>query len=183
VREILECFCWFLYSHVVFTLQKRTVTSEFAECDLFLSVRPSFLILILFPLESPCAEASKASMDCLNRHDYDRDKCLDFFQAYRDCKKAWVRPIIRSLFSLPTSRTLIDPRDGTTQGRSSLWKGMNDGMHVKATDIQRERVLLFICMRRIIQPSRAPPPLPSAYSAPRTQDRIRAARELHRRHA
>ncbi|KAH9991132.1 hypothetical protein BJV77DRAFT_946650, partial [Russula vinacea] len=38
----------------------------------------------------PCAEASKASMDCLNRHDYDRDKCLDFFQAYRDCKKAWM---------------------------------------------------------------------------------------------
>jgi hypothetical protein len=30
-------------------------------------------------------------MDCLNRHDYDRDKCLDFFQAYRDCKKEWVR--------------------------------------------------------------------------------------------
>jgi len=34
-------------------------------------------------------------MDCLNRHDYDRDKCLDFFQAYRDCKKTWVRPTIR----------------------------------------------------------------------------------------
>ena len=33
-------------------------------------------------------------MDCLNRNDYDRDKCLDFFQAYRDCKKAWVRPTI-----------------------------------------------------------------------------------------
>lgn len=33
-------------------------------------------------------------MDCLNRHDYNRDKCLDFFQAYRDCKKAWVRLII-----------------------------------------------------------------------------------------
>ncbi|KAI0065500.1 hypothetical protein BV25DRAFT_1798376 [Artomyces pyxidatus] len=39
---------------------------------------------------SPCEEASKASMACLNRHDYDRDKCLDFFQAYRDCKKAWM---------------------------------------------------------------------------------------------
>jgi len=51
------------------TFKKRTVTSEFAD---------------------PCAEASKASMDCLNRHDYDRDKCLDFFQAYRDCKKAWI---------------------------------------------------------------------------------------------
>ncbi|KAI0328671.1 hypothetical protein GY45DRAFT_1325958 [Cubamyces sp. BRFM 1775] len=39
---------------------------------------------------SPCAEASKASMDCMNHNDYDRDKCLDYFQAYRDCKKAWV---------------------------------------------------------------------------------------------
>ncbi|EIW58656.1 uncharacterized protein TRAVEDRAFT_87082, partial [Trametes versicolor FP-101664 SS1] len=38
---------------------------------------------------SPCAEASKASMDCMNHNDYDRDQCLDYFQAYRDCKKAW----------------------------------------------------------------------------------------------
>ncbi|KAL1941130.1 hypothetical protein VTO73DRAFT_7342 [Trametes versicolor] len=37
----------------------------------------------------PCAEASKASMDCMNHNDYDRDQCLDYFQAYRDCKKAW----------------------------------------------------------------------------------------------
>jgi hypothetical protein len=73
-----------------FRCQKRTVTSEFAECDLL-----SFPLLPLSDSRSsPCAEASKASMDCLNRHDYDRDKCLDFFQAYRDCKKAWVRPII-----------------------------------------------------------------------------------------
>ncbi|EPQ56484.1 hypothetical protein GLOTRDRAFT_26747, partial [Gloeophyllum trabeum ATCC 11539] len=42
-----------------------------------------------FP-DSPCEAAAKASYDCLNRHDYVRDKCLDFFQAYRDCKKAWV---------------------------------------------------------------------------------------------
>ncbi|KAF9453525.1 hypothetical protein P691DRAFT_771298 [Macrolepiota fuliginosa MF-IS2] len=39
----------------------------------------------------PCSEASKASMDCLNRNDYDRDACLDYFQAYRDCKKAWIQ--------------------------------------------------------------------------------------------
>ncbi|PFH49965.1 hypothetical protein AMATHDRAFT_146378 [Amanita thiersii Skay4041] len=38
----------------------------------------------------PCAAASKASMDCLNRNNYDRDACLDYFQAYRDCKKAWI---------------------------------------------------------------------------------------------
>ncbi|KAH9935939.1 uncharacterized protein BXZ73DRAFT_100411 [Epithele typhae] len=38
----------------------------------------------------PCAEASKASMNCMNLHDYDREQCLDYFQAYRDCKKAWM---------------------------------------------------------------------------------------------
>ncbi|PIL24985.1 hypothetical protein GSI_12872 [Ganoderma sinense ZZ0214-1] len=38
----------------------------------------------------PCAHATKASLDCMNKHDYDRDKCLDYFQAYRDCKKAWM---------------------------------------------------------------------------------------------
>lgn len=40
---------------------------------------------------SPCEEAAKASYKCLDRFDYDRDKCTDFFQAYRDCKKSWVR--------------------------------------------------------------------------------------------
>ncbi|OBZ73742.1 Cytochrome c oxidase-assembly factor COX23, mitochondrial [Grifola frondosa] len=44
----------------------------------------------LIHADSPCEDASKASMDCLNRNEYDRDKCLDFFQAYRDCKKTWI---------------------------------------------------------------------------------------------
>ncbi|KAF8349518.1 hypothetical protein F5887DRAFT_1270347 [Amanita rubescens] len=39
----------------------------------------------------PCAAASEASMECMNRNDYDRDACLDYFQAYRDCKKAWIQ--------------------------------------------------------------------------------------------
>lgn len=39
----------------------------------------------------PCAAAAKASMDCMNRHDYDRDFCLEYFQAYRDCKKEWIQ--------------------------------------------------------------------------------------------
>ncbi|KAG5731469.1 hypothetical protein E4T56_gene4361 [Termitomyces sp. T112] len=38
----------------------------------------------------PCAAAAKASMDCMSRNDYDRDFCLDYFQAYRDCKKSWI---------------------------------------------------------------------------------------------
>ncbi|KAF8074895.1 hypothetical protein FPV67DRAFT_1409141 [Lyophyllum atratum] len=39
----------------------------------------------------PCAAAAKASMDCMNRHDYDRDFCLEYFQAYRDCKSTWIQ--------------------------------------------------------------------------------------------
>ena len=89
------------------TFQKRTVTSEFAECNFSLSVRLSFHFLTLIPLESPCAEAFNASLDCLNRRNYDRDKFLNFFQAYRDCKKAWARPIIL----IPTSHMPIAPRD------------------------------------------------------------------------
>ena len=58
----------------------------------FLGVIPACHSLQPLPAASPCAEASKASMDCMNHHDYDRDKCLDYFRAYRDCKKAWVSP-------------------------------------------------------------------------------------------
>ncbi|CAL1714683.1 unnamed protein product [Somion occarium] len=39
---------------------------------------------------NPCKGASKASMSCLDRNDYNRDACLEYFQAYRDCKKAWI---------------------------------------------------------------------------------------------
>jgi len=38
----------------------------------------------------PCEGAAKASMKCMDKNNYDRDKCLDFFQAYRDCKKTWL---------------------------------------------------------------------------------------------
>ncbi|KZP34580.1 hypothetical protein FIBSPDRAFT_11293 [Athelia psychrophila] len=35
----------------------------------------------------PCAEASKATMKCLDRNNYDKTKCTEFFQAYTECKK------------------------------------------------------------------------------------------------
>lgn len=47
----------------------------------------SFALLVF----SPCEQAAKASLSCMDRNGYNRDKCMDFFQAYRDCKKAWVR--------------------------------------------------------------------------------------------
>ncbi|OJA10689.1 hypothetical protein AZE42_01034 [Rhizopogon vesiculosus] len=38
----------------------------------------------------PCEQAAKASLSCMDHNGYNRDKCMDFFQAYRDCKKAWL---------------------------------------------------------------------------------------------
>ncbi|KAF9515121.1 hypothetical protein BS47DRAFT_810823 [Hydnum rufescens UP504] len=38
----------------------------------------------------PCHEASKASMSCLDKNNYDRDKCLELFRIYRECKSAWL---------------------------------------------------------------------------------------------
>ena len=38
----------------------------------------------------PCEQASKAALECLDRNNYDKTQCSDFFQAYRDCKKTWV---------------------------------------------------------------------------------------------
>ncbi|KAE9392253.1 hypothetical protein BT96DRAFT_1023659 [Gymnopus androsaceus JB14] len=38
----------------------------------------------------PCEAAAKASLACMNKNDYDREQCLEYFQAYRDCKSAWL---------------------------------------------------------------------------------------------
>jgi hypothetical protein len=40
------------------------------------------------PLE-PCYEASKASLKCLDSHNYDKSKCQLVFEAYRLCKRDW----------------------------------------------------------------------------------------------
>ncbi|KAK4213139.1 hypothetical protein QBC37DRAFT_180600 [Rhypophila decipiens] len=45
----------------------------------------------------PCQEAAQRSIRCLNRNDGDRTFCQDYFQAYRDCKKHWVRSTGSSL--------------------------------------------------------------------------------------
>lgn len=57
----------------------------------FPSCTPSFLNKLVVSVLSPCEQAAKASLSCMDRNDYNRDNCMDFFQAYRDCKKAWVR--------------------------------------------------------------------------------------------
>ncbi|KAM0787599.1 hypothetical protein ACM66B_003667 [Microbotryomycetes sp. NB124-2] len=38
----------------------------------------------------PCETARQESMKCLDRNSYNKSKCVDFFQAYRDCKKTWL---------------------------------------------------------------------------------------------
>ncbi|PWN18820.1 hypothetical protein BCV69DRAFT_314381 [Microstroma glucosiphilum] len=38
----------------------------------------------------PCAHAAKASMKCMENNSYDRGKCTEAFEEYRECKKRWV---------------------------------------------------------------------------------------------
>lgn len=39
----------------------------------------------------PCQESSKMSFKCLELNNYDRDLCHDYFDAYRECKKQWLK--------------------------------------------------------------------------------------------
>jgi cytochrome c oxidase assembly protein subunit 23 len=38
----------------------------------------------------PCGPASQASMKCLDRNNYDKSKCQEAFDAYKECKRLWV---------------------------------------------------------------------------------------------
>jgi len=37
----------------------------------------------------PCQEAANKSLKCLRRNGGSRDMCMDYFDAYRECKKSW----------------------------------------------------------------------------------------------
>ncbi|AET41490.1 Cox23p Ecym_8205 [Eremothecium cymbalariae DBVPG len=39
----------------------------------------------------PCEESSKMSFKCLELNNYDRSLCHDYFDAYRECKKQWLK--------------------------------------------------------------------------------------------
>merc|ERR1712086_650208 len=38
---------------------------------------------------NPCAGAYKVSLKCLDRNDYDRSKCQDYFEVYKECMAEW----------------------------------------------------------------------------------------------
>lgn len=81
------------------------------------SVKPDWYI-------SPCAEASKASIDCLIRNEYDRDACLAYFQAYRDCKDIWVSICCMSCQWVDIEKRLIDDAclpDQSEKERQTNW--------------------------------------------------------------
>lgn len=39
----------------------------------------------------PCQESARMSFSCLDRNNYDGDMCKEYFDAYRECKKQWLR--------------------------------------------------------------------------------------------
>ena len=38
---------------------------------------------------NPCTVEAKASMKCLDEYNYNRRRCEEYFEAYRNCKRAW----------------------------------------------------------------------------------------------
>ena len=38
----------------------------------------------------PCVQEAKASYKCMDDNNYDRDACLEYFKAYKECKKRMV---------------------------------------------------------------------------------------------
>lgn len=47
---------------------------------------------IKLPLQyyDPCAELAQMLLQCLDRNNYDKTMCGEYFLAYRECKKAWM---------------------------------------------------------------------------------------------
>ncbi|CCC68784.1 hypothetical protein NCAS_0B07000 [Naumovozyma castellii] len=39
----------------------------------------------------PCQECSEMSRKCLERNPFDKSQCQEYFDAYRDCKKMWMK--------------------------------------------------------------------------------------------
>ena len=38
---------------------------------------------------NPCVEESNASLKCLDENNYNKSKCRAYFEAYKECKRAW----------------------------------------------------------------------------------------------
>lgn len=64
--------------------EKGSTESPWAKAEAaFTSKEPSKYL-------DPCQEAASRSIKCLHRNGGDRQLCSDYFQSYRDCKKAWM---------------------------------------------------------------------------------------------
>jgi hypothetical protein len=115
-------------------------------------------------------------MECLNRNDYDREKCLDFFQAYRDCKKAWVRPTFSPRTRLHVTNANRFLR--LSNARQTAELGNIDNTSFYPTRIHKNGITIIAHYLTACFLS----PL-SACLAPKSQDRIHVVRERHQRHA
>ena len=73
---------------------------------------------ITFPF-SPCEAAVKASMDCLEKNNYKRSQCLHMFEAYKECKKTWVRSSFRDPWSLLIRSKLAQRRADRRAGKDA----------------------------------------------------------------
>ncbi|VVT54555.1 uncharacterized protein SAPINGB_P004134 [Magnusiomyces paraingens] len=38
----------------------------------------------------PCQQASQMSLGCLERNNYDKEACIEYFKAYKECRQEWM---------------------------------------------------------------------------------------------
>ncbi|KAF7505389.1 Mitochondrial copper homeostasis protein [Endocarpon pusillum] len=69
--------------------EKKEDTTAEREPDAWRKVENQFTSKRNSEYFDPCQEFASKSIRCLHRNGGDREMCIDYFQAYRDCKKEW----------------------------------------------------------------------------------------------
>lgn len=96
---------------VDFTKERKDGKLQYGPDDpTAMSNRVQFLAKADSQYYDPCAEASKMSLSCLERNNYKKAMCEEYFQIYRDCKKQWVSIIGGEFLFLGNTLTQLEQR-------------------------------------------------------------------------
>lgn len=69
----------------------------------------------------PCQQASQMSLGCLERNNYDKEACIEYFKAYKECRQEWVSIYFFVFFGEILLLTFIFSIDGPEKTRSPFW--------------------------------------------------------------
>lgn len=94
-----------------------------------MSNRVQFLAKADSQYYDPCAEASKMSLNCLERNNYKKAMCEEYFQIYRDCKKMWVSNKKQSGEIFETEN-ITNPAGAATEGQEEWFPLVDQYLYI-----------------------------------------------------